>query len=369
MTFNACAFLRHIGMAAAGLMLMTQVGGFSASAQDAPHDAKDVWPYLEKLDAAQRQSVLESEAAKESGVTIYGATGIDRAQFWINEFNKRYPNLKIQFVRLTETDLVQKVLAEAKTDKAQSDMIFETSTYLPLLQKTLAPYKTGQAKDIDPRFIYGGAEQGWTAYAYEIYPESVAWRTDRISGDDVPKTLKGLADSKLAGRVGTTPNIARLATGLVETYGEDGANDLLKKLSTLDNKVYASHAALSDALASGEIDVAWDLVAARPIGLKKKGAPVDWRPMDPLYAESNCVGILQSTRNPYTAALFLDFMLSKEGAEANDKWEQGRIYGNTTGNYTMSLTSYPSLKLFPVVDTGTLKKWQLVGERLFIRRQ
>jgi ABC-type Fe3+ transport system substrate-binding protein len=137
----------------------------------------------------------------------------------------------------------------------------------------------------------------------------------------------------------------------------------------LDNKVYNSHSALADALASGEIDVAWDLVASRPIGLKAKGAPVDWRPMEPLYAESNCVGILQSTKSPYTAALFTDFMLSKDAAEANDKWEQGRIYGNTTGQYTMSLGSYPSLKLFPVVDTATLKKWQLVGERLFIRRQ
>jgi ABC-type Fe3+ transport system substrate-binding protein len=248
-------------------------------------------------------------------------------------------------------------------------MIFETSTYLPLLEKVLAPYVSAEHKNIDRRFTYGGVDQGWTAYAYEIYPESVAWRTDKLSANDVPKTLEALAASDLAGRVGTTPNIARLATGLVETYGEDGATDLLEKLSALDNKVYNSHSALADALASGEIDVAWDLVASRPIGLKAKGAPVDWRPMEPLYAESNSVGILQSTKSPYTAALFTDFMLSKDAAEANDKWEQGRIYGNTTGQYTMSLGSYPSLKLFPVVDTATLKKWQLVGERLFIRRQ
>ncbi len=340
-----------------------------AQAQDAPRTPDRVWTYINSLPAAERRAVLEREAAKESGIVIYGATGLDRGQFWVGEFNKRYPNLKAEFVRLLEPDLVQKVTAEARAGQSQADVILLTTSFMPLVRQVFAPYQAGVHAEFDPRFVYGKPSDGWTAYVYEVFPEAMAWRSDRVKADDVPKTLEALADAKPKLNIGTTPNMARLATGFVESYGDAKAQALLEKLAGLGNKVYPSHAALADALASGEVDLAWYLIASRPIALKAKGAPIDWRLMDPLYGESNAISLVKTAKSPYTAALFMDTMLSKEALEASDKWESGRIYGNKTGKYELSINDFPSLVLFPVVETNDLRKWQLLGERLFIRRQ
>lgn len=361
---------RTLGFAAvaAGALSVT-LPSLARAADAPPQEAAKVWPYLASLPADQRKAVIEQEAAKEDGIVIYGATGLDRGQFWVGEFNKLYPNLNVEFVRVTETDLVQKVTAEHRAGKSQSDVVIETATYLPLIQQVLAPYVAGPDADIDKRFKYGSAAEGWIAYVYEVFPESIAWRTDTVSEAEVPKTLHELASGKFDKRMGTTPNIARLATGLVETEGEAGAQALLEALAKKNSKIYSSHSALSDALASGEVDFAWDLVASRPISLKAKGAPVEWKLMDPLFGESNTIAIVNNTDSPYTAALFIDTIMSKEVLEASDQWQAGRFFGNTKGTFDMSLDDYPNLTLFPVVDTDVIGKWQDVGERLFIRRQ
>jgi hypothetical protein len=71
--------------------------------------------------------------------------------------------------------------------------------------------------------------------------------------------------------------------------------DLIKGLAAQRNRLYQSHAALSDALAAGEIDVAWGLIAARAIELGAKGAPVAYTLSDPQMAEGNTLSIGRDT--------------------------------------------------------------------------
>jgi hypothetical protein len=143
----------------------------------------------------------------------------------------------------------------------------------------------------------------------------------------------------------------------------------LEKLASIDNRLFPTHAALSDALAAGEIDLAWNLVTSRPIALKAKGAPVDWEFMDPLYAESNAIMVLKDTKKPYAAALFADTMLSAEVLEASDKWDAGRLFGNKKGKYSYDLDKLPMLTIYPPVPADQMQKWSLLKEKLFIRRQ
>lgn len=53
----------------------------SATAQEAPRANERIWPYLAQTSPADRKAVLEREARKETGITLYGATGLDRLQF------------------------------------------------------------------------------------------------------------------------------------------------------------------------------------------------------------------------------------------------------------------------------------------------
>jgi iron(III) transport system substrate-binding protein len=97
-----------------------------AAAQTAPPEGPAVWEYLAGLPREARLATLEREAKREGGFTIYGALGIDRAQILNKLFNERYPDVKVNFVRLTEADLTDKVLLENRTNRVNSDLALST---------------------------------------------------------------------------------------------------------------------------------------------------------------------------------------------------------------------------------------------------
>ena len=49
---------------------------------------------------------------------------------------------------------------------------------------------------------------------------------------------------------------------------------------------------------------------------KQKGAPVEWRPMDPVIATTGTSGMVVRAPHPHAALLFLDFLHSKDGQQA-----------------------------------------------------
>src|SRR6188472_3760866 len=102
------------------------VGGSAAIAQTAPQDEAAAMKFLAGLPTDQRLAVLEREAKREGEFTIYGALGIDRAQILGKMFNERYPDVKVNFVRLTEAELADKVLLESRTGRVNSDLALST---------------------------------------------------------------------------------------------------------------------------------------------------------------------------------------------------------------------------------------------------
>ena len=353
------------------VFLMVFMLGGPAGAQSAARDSANlnVWQSLSKLSPSERKVVIEPEARREGTLVLYGATGLDRAQFWIAEFNKRYPDIKVEFVRLQAAELYQKIATERRTGQLRADLVITTITYLDLLKDVgaLAPYETSEWKDFDPRFRMGGADKGWTAVVYEIFPHAIAWRTDRVSSADAPKRTADLTDAKWRGRMGTTKHMEDFLGGTLTKLGPDKGMDLIKGLAAQRNRLYQSHAALSDALAAGEVDVAWGLIAARAIELAGKGAPVAYTLSDPQLAEGNTLSIGRDTSKPHAAALFMDVMLSAEVLEASDRWQPGRIFGNRKGTYSIPATRTAELFIFPALSPERYKELNRLAEDLFVR--
>jgi len=341
----------------------------SATAIAAPRDNAAAWQALAKLPPAERQALLERDARREGALVLYGATGLDRAQFWIGEFNKRYPDIKVEFVRLQAAELYQKIATERRTGQLRADLVITTITYLDLLREVgaLAPYETAQWNGFDPRFRMGGADKGWTAVVYEVFPHAIAWRTDRVSAAEAPKSIADLVNPKWRGRLGTTRHMEDFLNGILTGLGQDKGMELAKGLAAQRNRLYQSHAALSDALASGEIDVAWALIAARPIDLAAKGAPVAYVLSEPAMAEGNTISIGHDTTKPHAAALFIDVMLSPEVLEASDRWQGGRIFGNRKGKFSIPMEKTRDLYIFPALSQPRYKELNRIAEELFVR--
>ena len=343
------------------------IGG-PALAQVAPPEEPAAMQYLASLPPDQRLAVLEREAKREGGFTIYGALGIDRAQILNRLFNDRYPDVKVNFVRLTEAELADKVLLESRTGRVNSDLALSTVAWMGLLAPALAPYETTTWTDFDPRFRLGSVKDGWTAIVYESLPTTIAWRTDRVKREEAPRTLQQVADPKWAGRIGTTSHLENMMNGLIGALGEAQAMDLLKKLSANRPRLYSSTAALSQGIASGEFDVAFDFSAHRPTLLKKQGAPVDFVFQDPLFATGITFSVVKGAKNPYGAALYMDYLTEARQQEQLDKAEGGRLFGNTKGSYSNKLTDYPHLRAYTPISPERFKELNRIAEDLFIRK-
>lgn len=358
-----------------GLMVLAGLGlgGFLsiglAQAQGTPPTKGDaIWPYLASLSKEQRLRVIKERATREGNVVIYGTLGIDRAQIFIDLFSKTYPGIKVDFVRLDTGSISQKVLAERQAGKIGSDIIVVSPSVLELMKAALAPYQPTSWADYDPQFLHGGTAAGWTAMDYEILPYAIAWRTDRVAAAEAPKSFDALANPKWKGRTGTVKELEPIIDGFVDMYGQGPGMDKIKGLAALSNRTYPSIGALSGALASGEIDIAWGIGAYRAAPLKASGAPVDYILEDPTFAVTDAVTVPKDAVHPYAGILMMEFLTDPAILAQLDKLEPGRLFGNLKGHYANQVTDFPHLRVFQPLPQARYTELNRLVEQLFVRQ-
>jgi iron(III) transport system substrate-binding protein len=359
---------RTLRIGAGAVVAAVALMSVTAANADAPKQGPEVWKYLNGLSKAERLAVLEKEANREGGFTVYGAIGIDKFQIFTKLFNNRYPKIKVDFVRLRGSQVPDKVMIEHRSDRMNASGALSTVDYMALLNEALAPYEPTTWGDTDARFRVGGYKDGWTAMVFYLTPTSLAWRTDRVAKGDVPKTLNDVMDAKWKGRVGATSNLERFMDALIQADGEKMGMEKIRKLAALQPRIYRSNAALSKALAAGEFDLAFNFNSDRPKGLKEKGAPVDYHFQDPLHGSAVTISALKNAPSPYGAALFVEVMSDAKFSEELDALEKIRFFGNKKGKYANNLANFSNLRPFRAIPKERFAELNRIAEELFIRK-
>ena len=336
-----------------------------APAQAQPKEGAAVWSYLATLPAAQRMEVLKREAAREGAVVIYSAVGLDRAKVWLDPFTKENPGIKVDYLRMTTNEVAQKTLTEYRAGRTNMDVFMSSSDWLGLVKDALAPYQPTSWGDLDPRFRHGGMKEGWTAVDFDSLIEVIAWRTDRLPSAQAPKTLDQLADPKWKGRTGTVKVREPFIYAMNKIYGEQAATEKIDRLAALDSRVFSSIAALSEGLGAGEIDIAWGISGARAARLKASGIPVDFVQQEPPMTLNETMAAGRLAKNPYAAALVMEYVTHAKTMEASDKVEPGRVFGHTKGEFTIPLAS--NVFVYPEIPPEQYKELNRIVERKFIR--
>ena len=76
-----------------------------------------------------------------------------------------------------------------------------------------------------------------------------------------------------------------------------------------------SGAALAGMVASGEVPLSPTIFDADVTVAKQKGAPIEWRPIDPVVTTVGYSALSAKSAHPHAALLFLDYLHSKEGQQ------------------------------------------------------
>jgi len=252
---------------------------------------------------------LIEAARKEGKLVFYSANVAESETPVINAFNKRFPFIKIEFLRAPGNQLLQRVKTEASAGKLLADVIDHSDRSLLLeIENLFQDYAPPNAADYIPE----------TRVSPKLWPRStvvwaIAYNSELVKNP--PKSWMDLTKpeygNKQIGNVlapsgGTTWTRAMFERQVVDP-------DYWKKQAAIQPMLFPSNAPTSDALVRGEITVAALLYNAIFPKLRD-GAPVkiffapEGAPMTPFAA-----GIPKTAANPNAARLFLNWCLSEEG--------------------------------------------------------
>jgi iron(III) transport system substrate-binding protein len=325
-------------------------------------------PELALYDGPDREKILIDGAKKEAQITFY------TSNTWVagpmaQEFGKKYPFLKLNVWRSDSKALLKRVTEEAAAGRAIADVVETSPEYMAILQRSamlqqhhspeLAAYDD-EAKIKARRGVYA-----WTNR--EIYI-SLGFNTKLVPPAEAPKTTRDLLDQGWKGKI----SIAGTTTGVqwVGAVLEGLGREFLEKMSAQDVSVQSmSGAALAELIASGEVPLSPTIFNSNIFTAKQKGAPVEWRPLDPVVAAVGTSGMILNAPHPHTALLLLDFLHSKEGQQIAAKGGLSSARTDVGSLEQKFRKVYLESKYTPEEYEKRFNEWEALMRRLFIRKR
>ena len=317
---------------------------------------------------ADREKLLIDGAKKEGQVVFY------TSNTWVagpvsQEFEKKYPFVKANVWRSDSKSLLKRLTEEVAAARYIADVVETSPEYMlimlreKMLQEHLSPELGAYGDDAKIKGKTG-------VYGYtnrEIYI-SLGFNSQLIPPAEAPKSVKDYLDTKWKGKM----SIAGTTTG-VQWVGAllDGmGREFLEKLSAQEINVQnISGAALSGLVASGEVPLSPTIFNSNVFTHKQKGAPVEWRPVDPVIAGVGTSGMVLNSPHPHAALLFLDYLHSKEGQQVAMK---GGLSSPRTdiGSLEQKFKKlYIESKYTPEEFEKKIEEWETLMRKLFIRKR
>lgn len=256
-----------------------------------------------------RLSPLVESAKKEGRLLWYTAMSSSDAKPILDAFGKIYPFVEAEFVDITSPRLIQRVNIESLAGTWLFDVA--SANNLVAIADKLLPYFSPEAEGIPKDFK--DAEGRWTGYDHNYYV--LAYNTKMVSQVDAPRRYEDLLEPKWKGNILMDEGDHAWYGALIAAWGKEKTDDFMKKLAGQDIQWRRGHTLLLQLVAAGEAPLGMPYANSTE-RFKRQGAPVDWvDTLKPIVTGLNYIGISAKAKNPNTAKLFVDFMLSKQGQE------------------------------------------------------
>jgi iron(III) transport system substrate-binding protein len=263
---------------------------------------------------ADRQQLLLEGAQREGKLVYY--TTLTWLETLAREFEKKYPFVTVEFYRADAKDLTERVINEYKAGRFATDVMNTTDATLlvlheeGILQEFWLPDLTAYPTEVQKAGTQGGVVYLGSG-ANHI---SLGFNTTLVSPAEAPRTLDDLLDPRWKGRMTLTAN--NTGANWVGMALETKGRDYVQRFGTQDVKLQSmSGAALAQLVVSGEVPLSPVIFDNNIAVAKEKGAPVEWRPLEPVIVNVQSAALASRAPNPHTALLFLDFVHSREGQE------------------------------------------------------
>jgi ABC-type Fe3+ transport system substrate-binding protein len=307
------------------LALLTACGGTAQPATVPPSaSANPSSPAASAPGGTLQQMVAAAQKEGQLNL-VWGAGSLgDSMAPYAAGFNKAYGlNVKVNFTPGPQMrDQAAKTVQEVQTGRAPSSDLFlgYGDTLAVLVQNNAldtsdwswAPNLKNPAQ-IAPNNAGVVIQDGM---------DGITYNTNKLKGDQVPKTMQDLLDARFKGRIASTPYAAGfdyLASD--EMWGEQKLFDYLPKFSAQVSGLL--RCSDMDRIAGGEFDVfALDCSQSETLKGKAKGEAIDLViPSDAAFTTLLYLAVPKGVAHSNAAKLFVNYMASREA--------QGLLYQNS----------------------------------------
>jgi iron(III) transport system substrate-binding protein len=280
--------------------------GAAASAGEPPRTALDV-----------------VEAARSQGaVIVYSTTDPAAARPLLDGFAALFPEITVEYHHLYSTELYERFRAEAR-EGASADVLWSSAMDLQLKLANDGHALAYQSAELDQLPAWAT----WRGEAYATTYEPIVFAYDRraLAPEEVPRTHRALAQlllanrGRLRGKVGSyDPERSGIGCLLLtqDARLDPGYDETLRAYGEVRLRGYHSTIPMLDAVASGELSIAVDVIAsyARERQRREPNLGIAY-PTDFALVLSRVALIPRSAPHPDAARLFLDYLLSGRGQE------------------------------------------------------
>ena len=316
---------------------------------------------------ADREKILIEGAKREGQFTLY--TSHTWFKTFVKEFEKKYPFVRATEWRNDSKNIIRKVIEEVKAGRVLADIVETTSDGLGVLKREglFQEYFSPEARFYPNELKLRGKNGFYYLPNRETY-NSLGFNTKSVPPSNAPRSLKDLADPRWKGKMAITSTTtgARWLGNVLESQGRE----FLDKLADQDISVQdMAPAALINLVVSGEIPLSPTIFDANVTLAKQKGAPVEWRPLEPVVTTVGSAALLSKAANPHAALLFIDYLLSKEGQQLIMKgglWSPREDVGSVDQKFKKN---YLDEKYASEEMEVKLGQWENLLRQLFLRKR
>ena len=261
-------------------------------------------------------------AAEEEGkLIIYSNTDIRPASELVEDFQKLYPKIAVEYQNLNRSELHYRFVSETQLGYDSADIVWSSAMdqQFLLVDKGYAQaYTSPELPNLPEWAVWENQAFGTT-----FEPVAIAYNKEMLAADEVPQTRSDLIrllttePDRFKGKI-VTFDIEKSGLGFLFATQDANASqsfwDLAKALGNADAQFQLTTEAMLRRVASGEDLIAYNVLGSYALTEARKRTSLGYVfPKDYTLVMSRIVFINRNAKNPNAAKLWLDYLLSKRG--------------------------------------------------------
>ncbi|MDR3601593.1 MAG: ABC transporter substrate-binding protein [Desulfosporosinus sp.] len=305
------------------------------------------------------QAEAKPEGNSNGTVSVYTSVPQDLIDQFKSEFEKKYPNLKINVYQGVTNDILAKLKAEKEAGATGADVVWVADTASAEVlksQKYLAKYTSPEGQSIPDSM----KDNDGYYYGSRVINMVLAYNTANTTP---PTSWNDLLNPKYKGRIGlpsVTSGTSYSFVGDLASNSDFGWNFFEKLKTNGGVQVKANNDAVQK-LASGEftLTVVLDYMIK---AMKDKGSPVDYViPKEGAVMVVSPIALIEGAKNAAGGKKFIDYVLSKEGQEMMSKQNVVSVRSDITP--PNGVPSIKDIKPFPSNDVYLNNERQEINDK------